>query len=78
MTPPLTTTEARVAGLVAEGRTNQEIAEALALRPSSVEDHLMRACAKLGIRSRTELAVMLTAGSRSPLAEPQDGSRACR
>jgi DNA-binding CsgD family transcriptional regulator len=73
---PLTATEARVAGLVAEGRTNQEIAEALALRPSSVEGHLMRACEKLGIRSRTELAVMLTADSGSIGPSRRHGRRA--
>lgn len=62
MKHPLTATEARVAGLVAKGRTNREIAEVLALRPSSVEGHLSRVYEKLGVRSRTELALMLTSG----------------
>jgi DNA-binding CsgD family transcriptional regulator len=74
MKPSLTATEARVAGLVAEGRTNEEIAEVLALRPSSVEGHLLRACEKLGIRTRTELAVMLTASS-GPIGNPRDWRR---
>lgn len=72
MKHPLTATEARVAGLVAKGRTNQEIAEALALRPGSVEGHLARACEKLGVRSRTELALMLTATSGRTGSFPTD------
>lgn len=52
----LTPTEERVAALVAEGRTNKEAAAALYLSPHTVEGHLSRIYAKLGIRSRTELA----------------------
>jgi DNA-binding CsgD family transcriptional regulator len=52
----LTATEERVAALVAEGRTNKEAAAALYLSPHTVEGHLSRIYAKLGIRSRTELA----------------------
>ncbi len=66
MNAPLTATEARVVGLVAEGRTDQEIADALALRPGTVQGHLAQALEKLGVRSRTELAVML-AGLGGPL-----------
>ena len=52
----LTTAERRVAGLVAEGRTNREVAAALFLAERTVETHLSHVYAKLGIRSRTELA----------------------
>lgn len=56
----LTTTERRVAELVAEGRSNKEVAAALFLTPRTVETKLSRMYAKLGIRSRTELAYRLS------------------
>jgi len=52
----LTPAERRVAALVAEGRTNREVAAALFLGERTVETHLSHVYAKLGIRSRTELA----------------------
>ncbi len=52
----LTAAERRVAALVAEGRTNREVAAALFLGESTVETHLSHAYAKLGVRSRAELA----------------------
>jgi DNA-binding CsgD family transcriptional regulator len=52
----LSTTEDRIARLVAEGSTNQEIAAALFLSVKTVEWNLSRIYRKLGIRSRTELA----------------------
>lgn len=55
----LTLTEAGVARLAAEGRTNDEVAALLALRPRVVEGHLTRVYSKLGVRSRTELALLL-------------------
>jgi DNA-binding CsgD family transcriptional regulator len=55
----LTPAERRVAALVAEGRTNREVAAALFLGERTVETHLSHVYAKLGIRSRTELARLL-------------------
>jgi DNA-binding CsgD family transcriptional regulator len=52
----LTPTERRVAHLVAEGRSNKEVADALFVTVRTVEANLTRVYAKLGIRSRTELA----------------------
>jgi len=52
----LTAAERRVAGLVAEGRTNREVAAALFLGERTVASHLTHIYAKLGVRSRTELA----------------------
>jgi DNA-binding CsgD family transcriptional regulator len=52
----LTAAERRVAALVAEGRTNREVAAALFLAERTVASHLSRVYAKLGVRSRTELA----------------------
>jgi DNA-binding CsgD family transcriptional regulator len=55
----LTPAERRVATLVAEGRTNKEVAAALFLGERTVASHLTHIYAKLGIRSRTELARVL-------------------
>jgi len=52
----LTAAERRVADLVAEGRTNKEVAAALFLGERTVETHLSHVYAKLGVRSRAELA----------------------
>jgi DNA-binding CsgD family transcriptional regulator len=52
----LTAAEARVAALVAAGRTNREVAAALFLGERTVASHLTHIYAKLGVRSRTELA----------------------
>ena len=52
----LTAAERRVAALVVEGRTNREVAAALFLTERTVASHLTHVYAKLGVRSRTELA----------------------
>ena len=52
----LTPAERRVADLVAAGRTNREVAATLFLGERTVASHLTRIYAKLGVRSRTELA----------------------
>jgi DNA-binding CsgD family transcriptional regulator len=62
----LTDTERRVAELVAAGRTNREVAEALFMSPRTVEAHLTRVYAKLGIHSRTELAATLVLAGALP------------
>jgi DNA-binding CsgD family transcriptional regulator len=52
----LTAREQEIAGLVAAGRTNREIAEQLVLSTRTVDAHLRRIYGKLGVRSRVELA----------------------
>jgi DNA-binding CsgD family transcriptional regulator len=52
----LTETERKIARLVAEGRTNREVAEQLAVSPKTIEWTLTRVYRKLGLRSRVELA----------------------
>jgi DNA-binding CsgD family transcriptional regulator len=52
----LTPSERRLAELVAEGRSNKEVAAALFVTPKTVETKLSRLYAKLGIHSRGELA----------------------
>jgi DNA-binding CsgD family transcriptional regulator len=48
--------ERRVVELVVEGRTNRDIAAALFVTERTVASHLTQVYAKLGVRSRTELA----------------------
>jgi DNA-binding CsgD family transcriptional regulator len=52
----LTATEKRVAVLVAEGRSNKEVARELFVTVKTVERNLSRVYEKLGVRSRAELA----------------------
>jgi DNA-binding CsgD family transcriptional regulator len=69
----LTPTEQRVADLVAEGRSNKEVASELFVSVRTVEANLTRVYAKLGIRSRSELAATRQASdgrSRSPAPPP--------
>jgi pimeloyl-ACP methyl ester carboxylesterase/DNA-binding CsgD family transcriptional regulator len=54
----LTPSERRVVGLAQRGLTNAEIAAQLKLSSRTVENHLARAYGKLGVRSRTELALL--------------------
>ena len=57
----LTPQEQVVARLAAKGRTNRELAAELLLSPKTVEVHLTRIYAKLGVASRTQLAARLDA-----------------
>jgi DNA-binding CsgD family transcriptional regulator len=52
----LTVAEQRVARLVAAGHTNKEVAAELVVTVRTVESTLTKVYAKLGVRSRTELA----------------------
>ena len=56
----LTPAEERVVDLAAEGHPNKEIAARLFLSVHTVELHLTHAYAKLGVRSRAELAHRMT------------------
>ncbi|NUR32175.1 MAG: helix-turn-helix transcriptional regulator, partial [Catenulispora sp.] len=58
-TPELTAAEQRVVTLVAEGLPNREIAATLFLSIKTVEAVLTGVYRKLGVRSRTQLAVLL-------------------
>ena len=56
----LTPTEQRVAELAAGGLANKEIAAMLFVTVSTIEAHLSHVYAKLGVRSRAQLAGRLT------------------
>ena len=55
----LTPTEQRVADLVAQGRSNNEVAHALSMSAKTVEWNLTKIYRKLHVASRTELAAKL-------------------
>jgi DNA-binding CsgD family transcriptional regulator len=52
----LTPTETKIAGMVAEGMSNRQIAEHLVLSPRTVGTHVSHILAKLGVRSRIDIA----------------------
>jgi DNA-binding NarL/FixJ family response regulator len=53
---PLTGREREIVTLAAGGLSNRQIAERLVVSVRTVEGHLYRACAKLGVSDRSELA----------------------
>jgi DNA-binding CsgD family transcriptional regulator len=65
----LTPTERQVAGLVAEGLTNPEIAARLFISRATVKTHLVHIYAKLALTNRVELA----SAARTATATPDPG-----
>jgi DNA-binding CsgD family transcriptional regulator len=76
-TAGLTAQETRVAGLAATGASNPQIARQLCVSVSTVETHLERVYAKLGVRSRHELIALAAAHGSIPSAtdKPATGQR---
>lgn len=62
----LTEREREVSRLVGAGASNAEIASALCISVNTVKTHMQRILAKLELRSRTELALLLSAAPRAP------------
>ena len=59
MSRTLTPREHEVVGLVAEGKTNAEIARQLWISPGTVRRHLESVFAKLGVHTRTAAVAQL-------------------
>jgi DNA-binding CsgD family transcriptional regulator len=62
----LTPQELQIARLVAEGKTNREVAATLFVSPKTVEFHLTRIYRKLEIHSRSELVRRIADDERGP------------
>jgi DNA-binding CsgD family transcriptional regulator len=63
---PLTAREFEVARLIAEGLTNAEIAERLAIAPKTASAHVEHILAKLGVTRRAEIAAWTATVTRAP------------
>ena len=61
----LTAREAEIAELVAEGRTNAEIAKRLGLSVFTVKNHVSNVLTKLHAQTRTEVAATVLNAGRS-------------
>jgi DNA-binding CsgD family transcriptional regulator len=66
---PLTIREFEVARLIADGRTNAEIAGELSIAPKTASAHVEHILAKLGVARRTEIATWVATVAH-PTAEP--------
>jgi DNA-binding NarL/FixJ family response regulator len=56
---PISSREREIAALIAEGLSNREIAERLTVSVRTVEGHVYRACIKLDVTDRDELAKII-------------------
>jgi DNA-binding NarL/FixJ family response regulator len=70
----LSAAELRVAEAVSTGLTNRQAAETLFLSVKTVDFHLQQIYRKLDVRSRTELAVLLTRDEQRGAHDPGDGA----
>ena len=61
-----------VVALVAHGLSNDEIAEAMVVSPTTAKTHVSRAMIKLGARDRAQLVVF---AYQSGLVSPRDPAR---
>ena len=66
----LTPRELQVIELVAEGKSNKEIARALCVTSHTAKAHISSILQKLAVESRTEAAVMWTSYSLRSKNEP--------
>ena len=57
---PLSLREAEVAGLVAEGLTNRQIAERLVISERTAQNHVQHILTKLGFTSRSQIAAWMS------------------
>ena len=68
--------EREVAGLVAQGLTNAEIAGRLFIQPDSVKKSVTRILGKLGLRDRVQLVIILRDAPDALSAPPDTSGRA--
>jgi len=63
---PLSPRERQVLELVADGRTNEEVAALLFISPVTVKAHLRHTYEKLGVRNRVEAVARLKSLDPAP------------
>lgn len=73
---PLSRRERQIAGLVAEGLTNRQIAEGLHIAERTAENHVQHILTKLGFNTRSQIAAWHTAHAAQQGARPGERSRA--
>lgn len=66
----LTPQERRVFELVGQGLTNRRVAEVMRLTEKTVKNYVSRVLARLGMRHRTELAILVATLSRAGPSSP--------
>jgi DNA-binding NarL/FixJ family response regulator len=64
----LTEQELQIAQMAAQGLSNRQIGQHLYISPRTVGSHLYRIFPKLGIASRTQLAIVLESSSSTATA----------
>jgi len=74
----LTGAEQPISELVAEGLTNRQIAERLAVTPATVKTHLSHIFSKLGVASRSELGAQVWYRRQQQSAADSDSPRGSR
>ena len=65
---PLTGREREVAAMIRDGLSNKQIAETLTMSVRTVEGHIYRACNKLGLANRADLASLVGKSHQPPSA----------
>jgi DNA-binding CsgD family transcriptional regulator len=55
----------RIAGVIARGLSNREIADELVVSVRTVEGHIYRACMKVNVSDRDDLAAVFSAAAQS-------------
>jgi len=65
----LTGQEQRILGLIADGLTNKEIAQALHLRPKTVKNYVSSILGKMSFRRRSEAAAFMARHLASPVGD---------
>jgi DNA-binding CsgD family transcriptional regulator len=79
--PPLTGRQLEIARLIAQGMSNEQIAQALVLTPGTVGNHVGHILRRLGARNRAQVAAWITevhadkSDRRHPINSPNRGRR---
>jgi DNA-binding NarL/FixJ family response regulator len=62
---PLSRREPEIAAMIARGLSNREIADELVVSVRTVEGHIYRACMKVNVCDRDDLAAVFSAAAQS-------------